>query len=1122
MNVAPSVIKTVLASPRKDFICAIEFYAPSYIPNTVHGFVPSNAIARFATKTATFEYNGTTSDYIREVIDTPTLSRNKGKQSNSVTIRLSNIPKEDAPLIRPLALFVLNEEVEGMRVVIRILSRSSLLNGATSPAACSFVAFVGKCGRPDGFDRKQGTITARQDLGQIEAQIPPAIFQRSCRLDFGGPECLGTELLTEKSAAYQAAFASLGRLGCNKTFGQCTEFENTEFNQGLRVAQIEGSFVHRPHEGLLDKVIGLLTPGSGRRRTRVGASLEDGTPYGKAVPAVLGRRQMPGIPLQYQDIGTSINFLMAFCRGPIAGFFNIRSNTVGFTQPLGVTEHYGRYGGEADQLEDTVFPLGGFYSRLAYITGFVNGSDIAAEEPAPNISSMIAGSAIDLMDTIHLMNRCGSGRISGAGISYSGVLGDQWTDNPVELARVILFDDGLLRLNRNFLDVRRTAITSHYCNGAIRDDSNAERLLLPNTETARAGVDYHRYNSTSMITPYGWQVAVSAFPISNPAHEAAYEFFDPDDPPLPADLPVTTVYRKRFTANVALTEQRKALDFLYDVLLPSFRGFLSWNTKGQIGIRCERPADSVFLRTSSIAGATTLELEDVMPWKGDIGGAINEEGNSLIGEILIGVSLLTSEVRQVVSAAFTSDANDITLAASATGGTTATASGGTLTGGSSSSQSHGTITIGGSLAEGDTVTATINGIDSTYTLQADETADTVAAALGFAINANLVSQRIVEADNNGWNNFVDIYSKAGTVTLSSALEEAHDAGEETIRVMMSFAHAAVTYANTSRSNILNGTFQYLGSNGQTRYNQFKGTYFDPLRDFAEQPLVVNDYEHQEYVEKVLPLEIDLSAVDNYNQASRLLNGANAKFGDGVDFFSWSSNGLALQLEEGDTVCVSDPSGDFRNVPVTIEQLTWNKDYTVSFTSRIYSTSFFNDVVQQTDVTIPSGLTNFAAPPPDIVFNTVDFSPDGLEQSTDGTAGITSIRGGGIVGDSIYAQTVNVRLIKRGGVTVSESIASGLIPNGDGEITFEFVASVEGLYTVELEVCNQWGCNTTKPTADIVIGLGTIQGRFFVPMPTIAGAGVAAWTGTGDYAIPLIAISGSGTVFTGGGGTFDIP
>lgn len=1121
MNPAPSsIILNVLSGMstghKRDFIAAVEFYDKDTVPHATWGFQPVDAVALFATENVTYRHtavSATTVDYVRELFELPSLKRVMGKEANTCTVRLSNVKRdEDNP--RPLAQFVLNNEVEGMRMLIRVIPRSALLTAAPHK---TLVLFVGKCGPPQGFDRKEGSITAKQDLGQIEAQIPPKEFQSKCPLEFGGDECLGTELLTDKNAAYQAAFAALGRRGCNKTSTQCAEFENLEFIQGIRIVQIQGSFIHRPHEGFLQKVIGLLTPGSGKRRIRVGSSVQDGTPYGKARPMILGRWQMPGIPIQFQDIGTSINFRIAFAHGPIADMFNIRNNTPGFSQPLTVTKHYGRYGGEADQGEDTTLPPPAFFSRLAYITGHCLGSDIAVEDPAPEISSIIAGTAIDLMDTASTMNRCGSGRVNGGGMSYTNINGLRWTDNPVELVRVLLFDDGLLNLDRNFLDVRRTAISSQYCNGAIKDESNAERLLLPNTETARAGVDYHRYNTTSMITPFGWHVSVNPFPVSEVNHEATYEFFDPDDPPTPEEIEVKTVYRKRFTANIALAEKKKVIDFLHDVLLPSCRGFLSWNWKGEIGVRLERPADSALLRASSIVGATTLQLEDVMSWKGDTGGPINEEADSLIGKILIGVGLITSEVRSVLSVAFTTAANSITLAASATGGTTATASGGTLTGGSSTVRASGTITIGGSLAEGDTVTATIDGIDSTYTLQAGETAASVAAALGFAINANLTSQRYVEADNGGWNSFVDIKSKMGVVTLSSALEEEHDAAEETIRVMMSFADKALTYADTTRSNILDGTFKYLGTNGQTRYNQFKGTYHDPLRDFAEQPLIVNDEDHQEIAE-LKPLDIDLSAVDNYNQASRLLNGANAKFGDGVDFFSWGSNGLALQLEEGDVVCVSHSSGEFRNVPVRNEQLQLNAQYEVSFTARIYSTSMFNDTVEQADVPIVSGLTNFASAPPDIAFDTVEFPPDGLEQATDGSGGITSIRGGAIFGDSIYAQQGTARLIIRAGVAVSEQPQ----PITPGSPNFEFVASAFGLYRVELEVCNQWGCNSTKPTADIIIGLGTAQGLWNTPMVTLSGAGSVEWTGTGSYTVPMITVSGAGEPEPAGGGNFDIP
>lgn len=1063
MNPAPPILKAALESRAKDPLCAVEFYLYSYVPHSVHGFEPDQAVARFATETTTFTYLATSAGYYRETLALPSLSRIMGKQANSVTINFSNIS-------RRLATFVLNNEVEGMRVVIRILSRANLSNATVSPSQCSFVPFVGKCGPSEGFDRKDGSITSRQDLGQIEAQIPPKEFQVKCPLEFGGAECLGTELLTDKNAAYQTAFATLGRHGCNKTSTQCAEFENLEFNQGIRVVQIQGSFIHRPHEGFFQKLIGLLTPGSGKRRVKVGSSVQDGTPYGKPRPMILGRWQMPGIPLQFHDVGTSVRFRMAFAHGPIADMFNVRTNTPAFSQPQALVKHYGRYGGEADQLESTFLPGPVFFSRLAYAEGYCTGSDIAVEEPAPDISAIIAGTAIDLMDTAHLMNRCGSGRVNGGGMSYNAVLGTRWTDNPVELVRVLLFDDGLLNLDRNFLDARRTAISSQYCNGAIRDESNAERLLLPDTETAKAGVDYKRYNTTGMVGPGSWPISTLPFPASRAAHEATYEFFDPDDPPAPEDIEVLPVYRKRYTANTALPEKKKVIDFAHDTLLPACRGFFSWNWKGQIGIRLERPADSLLMRASSLVGATTLQLDDVMPWKGDVSGPINEEGDSLIGKILIGVSLNTSEVRSVLSAAFTSAGNSITLAASATGGTTATASGPNLTGGSSSVRASGTITIGGSLDEGDTVTATIDGIDSTYTLQDGETAASVAAALGFAINANLTSQRYVEADNGGWNSFVDIKSKMGAVTLSSALEEAHDAGEETIRVMMSFADRALTYADTTRSNILDGSFRYLGTNGQTRYNQFKGTYHDPLRDFAEQSLIVNDEFHQEIAE-LKQLEIDLSAVDNYHQASRLLNGANVKFGDGLKFFEWGSNGLALQLEEGDVVCVSHPAGEFRNVPVRIEQLRLNERYEVTFSPcRLYSTSMFNDTVEQSDIAIPSGLTNFASAPPDIQFDTVEFPPNGLEQSTDGTAGITSIRGGAIFGDSIYAQYGTAKVVKRGGVTVNEQP----VPITPDAPNFEFLASIDGLYTIQIQACNQWGCSATVE-ASIVIGFGSLFG-----------------------------------------------
>lgn len=1064
MNVATASLISMLTDQDKDPLCLVEFYEATYTP-TVHGFEPPSAVARFATETCTFLLDGTVgpASYFREALSMPSLTRNIGKQSNSCTVRFSNVS-------RRLAVFVITNEVEGMRMVIRIGSRANLLTDFGAEGN-GWILFVGRCGAPDGFDRKDASITAKQDLGQIEAQIPPATFEKDCILKFKGVDCLGNELIGAKSAAYQAA------LTCNKTEGQCSDYANLEFRQGLKMLQLQGSFIHRPNEGFWAKLFGLLTPGSGKRRIRVGASLEDGTPYGKARPIILGRWQMSGIPLQYQDIGTSIKFMMAYAHGPIGGYANIHTNTIGFSNPQSVIEHYGNYGGEANQLADTVFPQGGFFSRLAYITGTCTGTDIAVEDPAPDISAIVKGISVNQLVNGGYLNRLGAGTVYGETVQYTAVF-THWTDNPVEQAHFILTSGALLNLGpgETWIDQRRTGVTSVYCLGGILDLSNAERCVLPNSEIGKAGVDYHRYHSTGLVVPESYRVGVQQFPVPQHAKEVEYEFYNEASPP--TSFAVRTWYRKRFTSNVSLSEQRKALDFLYDVILPSFRGYLSWNRRGQIAIRCERPADSVLLRDDSIAGATSIEVMDVYPWTFDG----NEEEDSKIGKILIGVGLLTSEVRSVTDTHYTADGNAITLTTMVTGGVTAIASGATLSGGSSTVRATADIDIGGSPVDGDTITVTINGHAVFYELtpgiygSGASVENGVAASLAFAINSHPIVRTFIEATVDDFaDESVHLFCKYGVLDLSSALEEDHDTDEETIRVMMSFAGKALTYADTTKANILDGSFKYLGSNGQTRYNQFKGTFHDPIRDFAEQPLVINDYEHQETVNKIVPYEIDLSSTDSYSQAARLLNGANAKFGDGVDFFEWGSNGLALQLEEGDRVCLSDDSGAWRNVPVTIEQLRTNAKYEVNFTSRIYSTSFFNDEVAETDVPLPSGLVNFGGGPPDISFNTVDFPPDGLIQTLDGTLSFTTIRGGGIVGASIYQQTVNVRLIIRGGVTVNENIASDLKPDINGEITFEFIVTTDGLYRVELEVCNQWACNTTKPVADIIIGFGSLFG-----------------------------------------------
>lgn len=1170
------------------YVC--EIYAWDYepFPEPASGnlsYDPRHAVKRYAGQNISFDLDGDTVTYERKLLDLSSINKHIGKKFDTASLRLSNVD-------RTAAAFVLNEKIQGMRLVVRMIPRSAPSgDGAASCFQHSIIPYVGRVDKPDGFNRSQGTISATQDLGTITAQIPPDQFQPGCPLvkvfKKPGHDCMGNETLDEKSPTYQAAKS------CNGTFAQCTDYGNTEFFQGLRIAQIESSFVHKSNESFFKKVLNIL-PGISRKKTVVGNSIHDGSPYGQVIPVVLGRWLTRLIPLQFQDVGTSVNGKWAACRGKIQDFLNIRNESVGFTQPMGVTKHLGEYGGVGTQTADTVFPDASFHSKLAYVTLFCNGSEMETEDPAPQISSLIVGQSVRVaFGTVS----DGTARVSSvfAGYTAGGDGFNYWSDNPVDLARFVITEPSLLGLPTSHMADRATVRTASYCLGGIKDVTNAERALFPNTETSRAGVDYKRYESTGVISGLSFHYN-DALSFLNPPQkpggvylrEATYEFYDPDSPP--ESLEVRTVYRKRYTAGITINEPKKAIDFLYDTLAPAGRLFFRWDHLGRMVIDSERPAEHSYLRQDVAAAATSIKVLDVFPWK-----PLEEIANEpapLRGKILIGAHKLHSEVRTVSSANYSADGDAITIDADATGGLSVAVSGATLSGGSSTTPSSGTITLSGTPVVGDTVTAIIDGFEIELTVEGPDTNAAipdnliVAERLVYMINAEPILQDYVVATRGtagGFDTEIVITSKYGVLNFATALEEDHFAelndpdtaptlaasagdleaggylvsyafrnangntnlsqlgyieladdeqidvtgialpadadsvdwfvsvesgsgtmllvlnndgsgfsinelpvstaddppkrnttGEEILRVSMSFAGKASTHADTARANVLDGSFEWPEAGRQSTINQVKTKYREAIRDFAEQPLVINDERHQEQTGQTNTAEIDLSAVDNFNQASRLCNGYLAKLRDGDFFFKHGSAGEALLLEIGDVICLSDDSGAWRNVPVRIEEITYNPRFEVSFVSRLYSTSMFDDAVVQTEVPLPSALINFKAPPEAPEFNDVDFPPNGLVQTLDGSLGLTSVRGGAIVVTSIYAQKVNVRLTKRGGVTVDESIASGLVPNEDGEVVFELLASIDGLYTVEIQAQNGWG-KSAWIAASIVVGFGTLFG-----------------------------------------------
>lgn len=1179
-----------------------ELYAWDYVPfpDPLFGnlsYDPRFAIARWAQSSLSFTWGAETISYIRVVTEGGSVNKSIGKKFDSISLTCSNVKTnaatgeiEENPTFRYLATFVRTHRVEGMRLVKRMIPRNadtfSIVEGSGSPFTHSIILFVGRCDKPDGFDRERGTISAKQDLGTIQAQIPERDFQPQCPLVrvYKKPgDCLGDETLSQKSLTYQTAKSCPGHRAA------CLERENERYYQGTHIIQLTSSFIHKSNESFFKKVLNIL-PGISRKKTVVGNSVFDGTPWGNPIPVILGRWKKELVHLQYQDLDTTINFKTAACRGPIKDFLNIRNESVSFSQPGSIIKHLGEYGGVGTQTADMLFPGGEFHSKLAYFTGSCTGSDIATEDAAPVLSAVVAGQSVRVAFGV---DGNGTGRITSVFGGYSNG-SDAWSDNPVDLARAIITDRSYLNLPDVHIGELATAITSAYACGVVKDVSNAERCLLPNSETANAGVVYKRYSSTGLIGPlsfFGLGLDF-LFQAQRPGgywtREAEYEFFDPNSPP--TSLDVLTRYRKRFTANIEINEKKKAIDFLYDTLLACFRGFIRWDRHGRLVIDCERPADHSFLREDVIAGATSIKLLDVTRWR-PLDLILNLEP-PLRGKILLGAHLNTSEVRPVLdNVEYSSEGNSIAYSANSTSATmTATAAGATFTGGSTSAPATGTVTIGGSCAVGDVISITVDGYTVSITAtqeDVDAAIDnlTMASQLACAINAEPGLREYVEAQRGGSNpTDVNLFCKFGVLKFTTPLEEDHFAeiadpvdapsaatsvgsleagtyllsyafrnangntnispilaidvadseqidvdaitplpagvdsvdwfvsveadsdtrllvlnndgsafsinelpattaehepvrnttGEEVLRVMYSDAQKALTYADTTRATHLDGSFKWPEGSRQSTINQAKGKYRHAIMDFAEQPIVVNDERHQAETNQINPVEIDLSAVDNHWQAVYLLNGYLAKHRDLDYFFVWSSAGEALLLEIGDVVCLSDDSGHWRNVPVRIEDITYNDGFEATFTCRLYATHAFDDAVEQTEVPLAFDLPKFKAPPAAPEFNDADFPPNGLTQTLDGTLGLTSVRGGAIVADSIYAQKVNVRLTKRGGVTVDESIASGLVPNGDGEIVFELLASTDGLYTIEIQSQNQWG-KSVWVAASIIVGFGTLFG-----------------------------------------------
>lgn len=151
-------------------------------------------------------------------------------------------------------------------------------------------------------------------------------------------------------------------------------------------------------------------------------------------------------------------------------------------------------------------------------------------------------------------------------------------------------------------------------------------------------------------------------------------------------------------------------------------------------------------------------------------------------------------------------------------------------------------------------------------------------------------------------------------------------------------------AGLTRANIVKDTYSWP-KNMQSSVNVVEIPFRDAKNDFALTTLRIHDPVHQAQVKKKLPLKIDGSAIDNFNQAWRIGNAELSKNREGDWFNALETGPQGLVLEEGDLICASDDSGGHINVVTRIEEIRIKPDHNVVITkARKYSTAMFSDDV----------------------------------------------------------------------------------------------------------------------------------------------------------------------------------
>jgi hypothetical protein len=317
-----------------DISIVCEIYNADAVPGD-DGFDPGDALGCFSAIAAeNINFKGVT--YTRLVRRFGNINRVISKEKNPVTVEFSNLSRE-------IAQFQFAHDFEGLIMVIRLLSRS-----LSSSLTATQVLFTGRCEKPDGGKSESVRVTANYILNTLDITVPRRKFTKDDQE---------------------------GRVPSDPEFEGflfIPQYGTTSYSVRVKRGGLFGLFgVHKRIQKTLSY-----------------SSFSD-LDSSRSVPEVLGRSQLEGVHVGYDDVGTFIRMVTAFCEGEIEDYQNIRSTDANLPLDATKTPHYGLVG--TANGDGPGWVANGYYSRTAVWRLQANNTTVDNVDPAPQVVAVVIG-----------------------------------------------------------------------------------------------------------------------------------------------------------------------------------------------------------------------------------------------------------------------------------------------------------------------------------------------------------------------------------------------------------------------------------------------------------------------------------------------------------------------------------------------------------------------------------------------------------------------------------------------------------------------------------------------------------------------------------------------------------